>query len=975
MGILDLGTDIDTIPDITCHEIMDPELCKHIITSQYDLKILTMNIRSINRNLDGFLVYLHRMNIIFDVLILTECRLSDSTIIEDIPGYKSYATKHNINQNGGVVAYIHSSLSAEVVEPNLNESCSLLINISNHTSILGIYRSPSFANTNNYLISLDQILNNLRDKQCLIVAGDININTLDPEASDYLCLNMEHGLEPVISKPTRLNACLDHIFIKTRHQAIGVVCDADITDHKIAILGLSMRTTHKTNDRPRHKNITDLDETCKELESVDWSFIRDLTCIDAAVDAFMNVIKDAIARNSKTVKISRTKHVIRPWMTPGLLRCSRHRDRLHAKLKQNPHDEEAKIIYRRYRNFYFDIVRKAKNSYEQDTLQRNSKDTKELWKSVKKICNTKANVNHPTELLTISNCPTASLDNCNAFFSTIGQKLASDIISKSNVTENELASNVRTVNSPGHSFFMTPTDKEEVLSIISQLRTDSAPGADGITASFIKYARNILANPLADLFNLSLSTNRFPGSWKIASVTPVHKGGPKEAPGNYRPISLLSIFSKILEKIVNKRLTTYIEKNGLLSPRQFGFRRHRSTEDAITLLTEHIAKSLDSDKKCVGVFLDLAKAFDTVSSKILIRKLEGIGVRGHALEWFRSYLSDRKQFTKVGQHKSNLLPVSYGVPQGSILGPTLFTIYLNDIHDLSLPNAEVICYADDTVVLFTGKNWNSTKESAERGMSYVHQWLKRNLLTLNYSKTTFMCFHKTAASSPADVESIKIHACLSSSLLCTCKSILRSKVTKYLGIMIDENLNFKTHTQQLVKRIRKISGILRKLRDVAGKNLLIGIYKALCESLTGYCISIWGSAAKTTLLGVERATRSILKIMLKRPFRYSTTTLYKEAEVLTVRQLFILKSCLISHKRLLGSELHETLLNKRVFKLPIPTIKTHFASRFGESLRVRVYNSVVANCDIKNCSVLEAKSVITKLLLNMDYTSTEDLLS
>ncbi|KAL4714652.1 hypothetical protein ACJJTC_004642 [Scirpophaga incertulas] len=270
----------------------------------------------------------------------------------------------------------------------------------------------------------------LENRHCIIVAGDINIDILSPESNDYLCLNSEHGLEPAITKPTRLNACLDHIFIKTKGSVVGVVYDCDITDHKLAALGLNTFRvdSYQNACKVKTKTVVDNIGLCDFLASVDWYPVTTKSDVNESVGAFLGIMGNAIELNSRKVRISRSKIniIIRPWMTPGLLRCSRHKDKLHAKSKQNPKNEVLNISYRRYRNFYTDIVRKVRLAYERELLQRNSKNTKLLWKSTKDICYTKTS--HPVseKLLTITNDPKVSLNKCNDFFSSVGLNLAND---------------------------------------------------------------------------------------------------------------------------------------------------------------------------------------------------------------------------------------------------------------------------------------------------------------------------------------------------------------------------------------------------------------------------------------------------------------------------------------------------------------------------------------------------------------------
>jgi hypothetical protein len=290
---------------------------------------------------------------------------------------------------------------------------------------------------------------------------------------------------------------------------------------------------------------------------------------------------------------------------------------------------------------------------------------------------------------------------------------------------------------------MNPTDHHEVERLIMQLDNEKAPGIDGLDNRLIKSVKDSIVTPLTLICNLSLSSGLFPDEWKMASVCPIFKCGSRDKPENYRPISLLGAFSKILEKIVNKRLVDFLEKQNVLSARQLGFRRGKSTEDAVRYLTTSVAACLDEKENCIGVFLDLAKAFDTVSVPLLLKKLNDSGVRGLALEWFASYLMGRKQCVSVGQFRSSSQEVRYGVPQGSILGPTLFILYMNDLHKIHIESAEVVCYADDTAIVFRGSTWKDAFANAESGLAQVSHWLQRNLLTLNATKTKFLCFHKT----------------------------------------------------------------------------------------------------------------------------------------------------------------------------------------------------------------------------------------
>lgn len=970
---------VDSIK-IKCLETNVIEDCYSILNPTLNFKVLSYNIRSINKNFNNFLIVLHRTNVQFDLIILSECHINEMSIIPILPGYNSYRSNKVINKNSGVVVYVKDTWNASVHEPNFREADSLLVDIPNIVTLLAVYRSPSFTKVNTFLVDLECYLDMYKNKQNMIVAGDININLLPTENknidTEYLCLNAEYGLLPAITTPTRQSSCLDHIFVRTTKQVIGVVGKTDITDHYLTMAGLSLTTKASRDKTCREIIKIDYDHIKSELSNTDWSAVHLAKDVNAAVEFFTEKLYTTVNKYTRKIRITGSKFNIKPWITPGLIRCIRNRDHLHSKLRRHPLNDILKITYTRYRNFCNKILRSLKTKYEIEELKKSLGNPKRLWKTIKNICHIPQTRTQSTELLKISNTtsPTQSLDACNDHFATVGQKLADKILDDLNIIEDSLGSQTK-IKTTRDSFYVQPTDPAEINSYINQLQENKAPGIDGISNKLIKQIKDCILEPLTSIFNQSLCDGEFPQNWKTACVSPIYKSGDKYSPDNYRPISLLGIFSKLLEKIMNKRLMQYLESNNLLSNFQFGFRQNKCTNDATSLLTAKIASYLDHNQSCVGVFLDLAKAFDTVSITVLLKKLEKTGIRGTTLNWFRSYLSDRSQCVKVGKYQSSVKPIKFGVPQGSILGPTLFLLYINDIHQLEIPNADIICYADDTVLLFKDANWYEVLKAAEHGMSIVAQWLRLNLLTLNAKKTTYICFHKTGTSAPPrTTKTLKIHTCGYRDVTCNCESICKTDAIKYLGVFIDQNLNFKKHIAHTSNRVRSTINIVRQLRDCASIDLLRTIYFALCQSLITYCIDCWGGASKTYLLEVERAQRSVLKVMLKKPYRYPTNSLYAESSVLSVRQLFILNQALKVHNKL-NSEKYTCNLSRRSYFVNLPKVKTAFAKRFSPFIEINTYNKLSKKCSLKNLSPIEAKLKVKQWLATLCYEETEMLLT
>lgn len=950
-----------------------PRECYGLIGKQDQIKIFHMNIRSINCNFNELLVLLAEIRSTIDVIILSECWLSKVCNLPVISGYKSYSTNIHINQSDGVVIYVKTTLDCIVECPDFGEGTVLVCKFKKDLAIVGIYRSPSFANTDNFVNNLNAVLANLSQFRSVAILGDINIDILPTNSSgavdDYLNMLASQGYLATHFIATHGKTCYDHVILKSHLWSKTLVISSTITDHFATMLCLQSSPIRPTP--ATYIKQIDYQSALKSLSETDLDDFYDISDANYFADYLVSKLMSIIDENSKLRKISRRKRPLKPWITPGLLKCMRNRDHLHLKVKKDPTNEVLKLTYSRYRNFCRKLLHKLKRAFERDRFDKAKNNPKATWDAVKMVTHLSNRTDSSFELLGVNDNPMNSVNFVNKYFATIGESLANDIVDIN--SHSSLPLHLFPQSSQLNSLVLLEVDNKEIENIITNFKNDCAAGWDGIPVLFIKTGKDILTPIITRLCNLCITTGIFPNAFKQALVHPIYKCGDKSEVSNYRPISVLNILSKILEKVLNKRLMGFLEHESILSKNQYGFRRGVCTEDAVLSLTEAVSSILDKKHKCLAIFLDLKKAFDTVSIPILLNKLQNVGVRGAALNIFSDYLTNRTQRVKIKDKISQPSLLSFGVPQGSVLGPTLFLLYVNQLCQFRYPGCTVFAYADDTALLVEGVDWPDVERKADEILRLVTKWLAHNLLTLNVLKTTYVAFSITAASRPPPTLSIRAHTCEITTGDCPCSSLTRSTHVKYLGVVVDENLSWHHQVESVKARTRKLIYIFKLLRNSADTSIMKMVYFALAQSLISYCITVWGGAPKTTLLPLERAQRAVIKIINKKSFRFPTHRLYAEYRVLTVRQLFVLQAILRCHRTLKYDPKHTSSRRKDLVCDSVPH-KTAFATRQYWVLGPRLYNRASRNIDLYPLIIFECKKKIMSWLLQLNYDETEDLL-
>ena len=363
----------------------------------------------------------------------------------------------------------------------------------------------------------------------------------------------------------------------------------------------------------------------------------------------------------------------------------------------------------------------------------------------------------------------------------------------------------------------------------------------------------------------------FPDALKLTKVIPIHKANSKMIVSNYRPISLIPLFSKIFEKLMHKRIMDFLVKQNILSKKQYGFQKNKSTEHAILDLQSKIIDAFEKKERSCCIFLDFAKAFDTVNHSILIKKLNYYGIRGETLNWLQSYLSNRKQCVQIGNFKSDFKNIDCGVPQGSVLGPLLFLVYINDIAESS-QLLDFHLFADDTSIFYKHKDMEQIEDILNTELGKVSNWLIANKLSLNVSKSNVLVFRSKNANSDK-ILNLKINN----------QSLDEKTYTKYLGIYIDHKLTWHQQTQHINSKLIKGNAILAKLGHYVPEKVMKNLYNALIQPHLNYGALIWGNAAETHTNKIQTLLNKSIRIINFKKSSDDVKPIYANSKILTLK--------------------------------------------------------------------------------------------
>ena len=580
-------------------------------------------------------------------------------------------------------------------------------------------------------------------------------------------------------------------------------------------------------------------------------------------------------------KRKRIRHKDSPWMTNEIVCKMRERDQMKKRAKGSGSEKDW-MTYKRLKNDVTAIIRQTKKTYVTESIVNNEGDSNAMWKSLRRILPKKANENSIQKINIDNDVFTESgeIASClNDHFVDLASKRTRNRIFGDNM--NQYMTRVET------KFSFEHVKSSDVLKCFNEIARNKATGLDQIPASILKDSIELIVEPLTHIINASLCEGKIPDIWKRARVTPIHKGGDAANPNNYRPISVLPVLSKVLEKLVFNQVYKYLVENELLCSNQHGFRPKHSTLTALLSITEDFYRKLDDGYVIGIVTLDLEKAFDLISYDILLKKLEYYGFDQNVLCWLKDYFNGREQCTSVNGKMSSTRKVKSGVPQGSILGPLLFIITLNDLHK-SVNNCSLSLYADDTCMYFAAKDRKTLEKNINDDLKSISAWFSHNKLLLNVDKCQFMLAgskHKLSELCNVDIRLNN-------------KKLARVFECKYLGVVLDCNLNWNKEIDHVKKKVLKTFFALKRVRNLIDKKLALILYKTLIQPKFDYCSSVWMNGQMTLLKRLQTLQNRCLRNVLGVNSRFHTDDLYKTLKLDKLKDQWTKQTLIIVFKLL-----------------------------------------------------------------------------
>lgn len=844
------------------------------------------------------------------VLCLTETWLTMKTVYDAcLQGYDAVGYYRRCDHiRGGVAVFVKSGAASEVRFLDFGRAHSVEIHFESVTvefkraiCIVAVYRSTD-GNFKIFCRQLSLLLNCLVPKyKQLILCGDLNVNRLKPgnkETRQLQDLFRSYQLLSLVDKPTRIfggsQSVIDYIVTNVNNNIHWKIVDFPASDHNAQVL------TWDTFESERPSVYINVRSTAAcNLEEFRYLFNRD--CLDLQlevddIDTVFNTFWDHFLHCFNVACPQRRVKVKSPC-EKLYFRYDTNLKEMHENLRLLGHinnvlnDEQFRMRFKEFRRQFNCSVRKSKREYYSRLISASANKTRKLW-----------------EIVRFRTGRVRTRDEISLKIGDhviVNRKLVADELARHFSTE--VKDRLRQLYGDGRgtgctteamrsvSLFFPPIQVSEMLTIVLRLKNHTAPGIDEVSAGVVKCCASEVAFYLTAVVNRAVTLGQYPSVLKRSLVVPIYKKGDPCSAENYRQVALASVFSKIMERSIYEKIWDYLEKHNILHPSQHGFRSGHSTETATCEFVQHVADEVDKNKFVAGIFFDLSRAFDTIDLSYLSEKIHCLGIRGPVNRLLVSFASERQIIVKNRDVLSESCDIDVGTPQGSVLGPLLFILYVNDLARY-ISGARIFMYADDTSIVVSADTYEGLLMAVGSVLNQFDSWCERNRLLINYSKTVAVEF-----SGMYKIPHDGLTFSVSGNRIETVDSVT------FLGTVLDRRMDWSAHISSVCTKLGRAFYAMLTIRNSVDDEALLQIYYATVQSILSYNLVVWGQAAELHRVFVLQ--KRILRMMFRMEPRQTCREVFKDKGIMTVVSLYLYKLLLYIHKNknrfTLNSDVHD----------------------------------------------------------------------